>query len=164
MLMPKHDPRDPAFRDPPGAAPSGTTVTLKIMAPRTFEVRDAFLRVFRDADGLQEELPMRRVPSGDADFDLFEAQTGTAGYTGLLFYTFRLRRDGGEPYFYGKMLPSPDHPDITGGIYNAEPVPAWQITVYEPQETPAWFGEGIKELPSVYIFCSGQTMPVSQKS
>ena len=143
MLMPKHDPRDPAFRDPPGAAPSGTTVTLKILAPRTFEVRDAFLRVFRDADGLQEELPMRRVPSGDADFDLFEAQTGTAGYTGLLFYTFRLRRDGGEPYFYGRMLPSPDHPDITGGIYNAEPVPAWQITVYEPQATPAWFGEGI---------------------
>ena len=55
MLMPKHDPRDPAFRDPPGAAPSGTTVTLKILAPRTFEVRDAFRRAFGRMEFPQRE-------------------------------------------------------------------------------------------------------------
>ena len=29
---------------------------------------------------------------------------------------------------------------------------------------PAWLGEGMKPLPRVYIFASGQIIPVSQKS
>ena len=86
---------------------------------------------------------MRPVPAPEADFDAFEAAVRTDGCTGLLFYCFILCRAGELPYFYGKMDPTPAHPDITGGIYNAEPVPEWQITVYRPQDTPAWFGEGV---------------------
>ncbi|MEA4823019.1 MAG: glycoside hydrolase family 13 protein [Clostridiaceae bacterium] len=143
MLMPKHDPRDPAFRKPPGAVSAGKRVTVKIMAPRTFEVRDAFLRVTRDSDYAETALPMRKTDSDDTLFDTFEAEIDTEGYTGLLFYHFSLRREGGQPYFYGKLTPTPENPEVTGGIYNASPVPPWQITVYEPQGTPAWFGEGI---------------------
>ena len=141
--MPIHDPHSAFCRAPGGAVPAGTAVGLRILTPRSFQVRDASLRVRFDAENRTETLPMRPVPAPEADFDAFEAAVRTDGCTGLLFYCFILCRAGELPYFYGKMDPTPAHPEITGGIYNVEPVPDWQITVYAPQHVPAWFGEGV---------------------
>ena len=43
---------------------------------------------------------------------------------------------------------------------------SWLRTVDMPwkRRPPAWLGEGMKPLPSVYILARGQIMPVSQKS
>ncbi len=144
MWMPVHDPREPYFRSPAGAVQAGTEITLRIETPRTFEVRDAFLSLRTELPGGTEcrELPMRRAEPRDCGYDAFEGSFAP-GETGLAFYHFTLCRDGGLPYYYGKMEPDPEHPDITGGIYNTPEVPAWQITLYRPQDTPDWFGKGV---------------------
>ena len=140
MLMPIHDPRLAVYRTPYGAVPAGQTVTLAIDTPRTFAVRDATLTVHTDRGELH--ILMTRTSAGKL-YDRFTA-TFTPDASGLYFYHFTLCREGGLPYFYGKLRGSPTHPDVTGGVYNAVPIPAWQLTVYDPAlDVPAWYGEGV---------------------
>lgn len=153
MLMPIHDPRDSRYRSPHGAVETGSTVIIKIAAPRTFEVRDAvlycdFLPAETEEDAVRKKIPMEPAPDEafsdtEGEYDVFRGALSLDGFTGLVFYHFALCKAGEQPYYYGKMSGDSEHPEITGGIYNAAPVPAWQITVYEPQQSPAWFGEGI---------------------
>ena len=162
MWMPVHDPHDPFCRSVRGAVQTGTAVTLRILTPRTFSVRDAFLCAAKDAGGTAEELPMRSVPAPSEGYDAFEATLPTDGYTGLIFYHFTLCKAGELPYWYGKMEPDPAHPDITGGIYNRAPVPDWQITVYAPQHVPAWFGEGVTYGIFPDRFARDETVPADR--
>ena len=140
MVFPKHDPRDPFYRAPVGAMPNDTSITLTIDVPLHYSTEEAMLVLQTDND--TNHFPMTQVPC-----DICDRFTATISadeaFTGLYFYCFVLRSKGGEPYFYGKMAPTTEHPEITGGIYNEIP-PMWQITVYDKDFTvPSWYGEGI---------------------
>ncbi len=140
MDYPKHNPQDIEYRCPVGAIPTETKLTLNIDVPSQYEVCEAYLQIsFNDTNF---DMPMSRQSCGE--YDRFTATYfADESRTGPMFYCFRLRRDGGEPYWYGKMLPTIENPHITGGIYNEIP-PMWQVTVYDKSFTvPKWYGEGI---------------------
>lgn len=151
--MPIHNPRNPYCRTPFGAIRTGETLTLQIAVPHTFAVCEAVLHcTFFDLEkdtaenaGISRDFPLSHSDSDvfGSEYAVFGIKLSLKGFVGLIFYHFHLQREGGEPYFYGQMDATPEHPDITGGIYQNTPCPEWQITVYRPQETPAWFGNGI---------------------
>jgi len=145
MLMPCHDPRDAFYRAPFGAVPSGTAVRLRIRTPRDFEVSSAVLCARLEARAQELQLTMTRCRElDDPDYDTFTATLDLTGYLGLVFYAFRLRRKGGDPYYYAKYPAAPEYPDVTGGIYNNAYCPRWQITVYDADyKTPDWYGRGV---------------------
>jgi len=140
MVFPKHDPRDSLYRSPVGAAANNSDITLTIDIPLHFRTKRA--SVCLQSEENRQELSMEKLSCESCDrFSLTIPADET--FTGLLFYCFILQSEGGEPYYYGKMDPNTEHPEITGGIYNEIP-PMWQITVYDKNFTvPMWYGEGI---------------------
>ncbi|MBR6747572.1 MAG: hypothetical protein IKM07_01430, partial [Clostridia bacterium] len=145
MLMPRHDPRNTFYRAPTGALTSGTAVRLTIQTPVDFAVTEAVLCARLEARAQELQLPMKRViDAPNPDFDTFSVTLDLSGYLGLVFYAFRLRRKGGDPYWYAKYPAAPAYPAVTGGIYNDADCPRWQITVYDADyKTPDWYGRGI---------------------
>jgi len=141
MDYPIHNPRDISYRSNPGAAALGTQLTLRIAVPHHYQTSRVTLLADWEPGGEHRRIPMTREP--DTDCDRFCTVLEPFSRTGQLFYAFELLREGGLPYCYGAMNPTPEHPDITGGIYPERP-PRWQVTVYDPAGTaPDWFGEGI---------------------
>ncbi len=140
MEYPKHNPYDENYRCPTGAVPSETEISFAIDVPSHYEVCEAYVCISFHEQSF--EIEMSRTDSHE--YDRFTASYFADGkMTGPMFYCFRLRREGGVPYWYGKMRPTAQHPDITGGIYNEIP-PMWQVTVYDKSfQTPKWYGEGI---------------------
>ena len=116
------DSRDPRCKTPYGAVASGVPVTLTLRPPRRAGWSRAFLRArFEFLDNAVRTLPMPWTGL-DGDRDLFSCTLETAGYLGLVWYSFRLERQDGQ----GVELPER------------------QLTVYDgTAEVPGWFGEGV---------------------
>ena len=116
------DPGESRCKRPYGAVPTGTQVTFTLRPPR----QAACLRAYLVARWESREDTVTEIPlpwSGlDGDRDLFSGTLDTAGYVGLVWYSFRLEGQNGE-------LPLPE---------------TFQLTVFEGEEqVPAWFGEGV---------------------
>ena len=123
MLDPKvFHPRDSRCKRPFGAVASGGCVSFTLRPLRSDGFFAVTLAVRLEQDGdrrLELELPWAGM---DGSRDLFSGALDTAGYVGLAWYSFRLRRLDGT------------------GMDSGE----YQLTVYDGQEAvPAWFGEGM---------------------
>lgn len=118
-----HDPYSLLYREPAGAVPAGTNVTLRARLTATQSVSYSLILVF--PDGHTERRPAIR-----------EAERISVSFacpqTGLMQYAFFADRDGGRCYGpFGE---------------NAGLVPAslWPLTVYEPTfTTPEWYTNSI---------------------
>ena len=118
-----HEPYSLLYRDPVGAVPAGTEVTLRARLTEPQSISYSLLLVF--PDGHKETRPLKR--EGDRVFCTF-----TCEETGLVHYAFFADRDGGQCYGPGGM--------------NVGTVPAssWPLTVYDPCfTTPTWFSDSI---------------------
>lgn len=123
-----HDSRLPAFRRPAGAVPVGSEVYLALEAP---EAERCTLRLRRDG-GEERRLGMERGG------DVWSVTLRVPETPGLLWYDF-------EAECSGRIVYCGNGRERLGGrseCTDAEPVP-YQLTVYVPGETPAWFREGI---------------------
>ena len=119
---PIFDSRDPRCKTPYGAVASGVPVRLTLRPWRGDGWSRAFVKArfeFRNDETVTLPMPWTGL---DGDRDLFSCELDTAGYLGLVWYSFRLER------LDGKCLELPER----------------QLTVYDgTAEVPAWFGEGV---------------------
>ena len=119
---PIFDSRDPRCKTPYGAVASGVPVRLTLRPWRGDGWSRAFVKArfeFRNDETVTLPMPWTGL---DGDRDLFSCELDTAGYLGLVWYSFRLER------LDGKVLELPER----------------QLTVYDGTvEVPTWFGEGV---------------------
>lgn len=125
------------YRNPFGAQPIDTHITLRVKASkRVFAVT---LRLWNSEEG---EIRRDMIKSEKGGF--FEASFFTSHTPGWIWYYFIVTEDAGngttKDYYYGNT------PSLLGGIgapSDTEP-PAYQITVYDRDaDTPQWVKEGV---------------------
>jgi len=133
-----HDSRDDAYRQPFGAVPAGTEVTLRLRAAAG-DLTDATVRVW---DALAESQVMvsmsvvaRDATGGDHGYDWWEATLPTTRIPTVLYYRF-IVRDGGETRYVE------DDALLDGGPGEALETSedrSWQLVTHEPDfATPDW--------------------------
>ena len=129
--MVRHDSRDPLYRTPSGARPSGSDVILRCRAD---DARAVTLRIWWDGGEIRR--PMTASPRGAG---LFEIRLTLPEQSGLLWYYFIIDFDG-ETRLYGN---ADDRLGGEGRLYSCEP-PSFQLTVYDEEfDTPHWMREGL---------------------
>ena len=119
--LPTYDPRDPRYKAPYGAAASGTQVRFTLRPPRMEGYSHASMHA--RFESWNDQILIMKMPwqGFEEGHDLFEAELDTAGYIGLIWYSFRLEKIDGRTQDLGP----------------------YQLTVYDgTEEVPAWFGEG----------------------
>ena len=129
--MVRHDSRDPLYRTPSGARPTGSDVILRCRAD---DARAVTLRLSWDDGEIRR--PMTASPRGAG---LFEIRLTLPEQSGLLWDYFIVDFDG-ETRLYGN---ADDRLGGEGRLYNHEP-PSFQLTVYDEEfDTPRWMREGL---------------------
>ena len=129
--MVRHDSRDPLYRTPSGARPTGSDVILRCRAD---DARAVTLRLWWDDGEIRR--PMTASPRGAG---LFEIRLTLPEQSGLLWYYFIVDFDG-ETRLYGN---ADDRLGGEGRLYDHEP-PSFQLTVYDEEfDTPHWMREGL---------------------
>ena len=129
--MVRHDSRDPLYRTPSGARPTGSDVILRCRAD---DARAVTLRLWWDDGEIRR--PMTASPRGAG---LFEIRQTLPEQSGLLWYYFIVDFDG-ETRLYGN---ADDRLGGEGRLYDHEP-PSFQLTVYDEEfDTPRWMREGL---------------------
>ena len=129
--MVRHDSRDPLYRTPSGARPSGSDVILRCRAD---DARAVTLRIWWDDGEIRR--PMIASPWGAG---LFEIRLTLPERSGLLWYYFIVDFDG-ETRLYGN---ADDRLGGEGRLYDHDP-PSFQLTVYDEEfDTPRWMREGL---------------------
>ena len=129
--MVRHDSRDPLYRTPSGARPTGSDIILRCRAD---DARAVTLRLWWDDGEIRR--PMTASPRGAG---LFEIRLTLPEQSGLLWYYFIVDFDG-ETRLYGN---ADDRLGGEGRLYDHEP-PSFQLTVYDEEfDTPRWMREGL---------------------
>ncbi len=122
QYLPTYDSRDSRYKTPYGAVASGTQVQFTLRPPRP----EAFSHASMTArfESRNNEIILVKMPwqGHELGQDLFSVELDTAGYVGLIWYSFRLEKLDGR---------------------NQELGP-YQLTVYDGEEAvPDWFGQGV---------------------
>ncbi len=130
-----HDSRSPDYRQPFGAVPVGTEVRLWLDVIDPKPGQKCFVRQWRNGKGMTLT-PMRCESWGERAH--FSASIQAPSEGGLLWYSFVLEDLDGRT-FYGS---SPERMSGEGQMYSSSPK-SYQITVYAPSETPAWYKDAI---------------------
>ncbi|MEZ4541109.1 MAG: alpha-amylase family glycosyl hydrolase [Chloroflexota bacterium] len=135
-----HNSRDPLFRDPGGAVPTGTAVRLRLRAADG-DLTAAKVRVWNDRIDQQTIYNMVKVASGvtftgDANvYEFWEATLPPSADPTIYYYRF-IAEDGSSTAYYE------DDNARTGGwgqTFGSSPDNSWQLTIYDPAfETPEW--------------------------
>ena len=114
------DPRRPECKSPYGAVLTGGTVSFFVRPPRREGFTAGVLTAFYEDSGLTEEVPLEWVSTG-LGRDCFSAELPAGEKAGLVFYSFSL----------------------SDSLGRTEASKRWQLSVYSPDSSPAWFGEGM---------------------
>lgn len=133
-----HDSRDDAYRQPFGAVPAGTEVTLRLRAAAG-DLTGATIRVWDALAESQVLVPMavvaRDATAGTHGYDWWEATLPTIDTPTVLYYRFIVRDGGATRYLEDDAL-------LDGGA--GEPLAAsedrsWQVVTHDPEfATPDW--------------------------
>ena len=120
--LPTYDSRDSRYKTPYGAVADGTQVQFTLRPPRAEGYSHASLTA-RFESRHDETLILKMPWQGhDLGQDIFSAELDTAGYIGLVWYSFRLEKLDGRSQELGP----------------------YQLTVYDgTEEVPSWFGQGV---------------------
>lgn len=139
-----HNSQQEAYRSPFGALPVGgaARLALAVWEEDTEEgdwLTEVYLRLWRDGEG-EQLLPMRPEQNpGRPGERQFVVNLPPQEEPGLLWYYFMLRTAGGELLFYGNNSKGLGG---EGAVYPEQP-PSYQITVYRPEEAPAWYRRAV---------------------
>lgn len=122
-----YNPRDLAYKTPYGAVPTGTSVNFTLRPLRSLGFSGGQLIANMEGDKIVT-LPLVWTDSQQG-YDHFTVTLPTEKFMGLVWYHFRLTgTDGREQYIR-------PHSDPINGVY--------QLTVYQEEAVPTWFGEGM---------------------
>ena len=135
-----HNSRDPLFRAPGGAAPTGMAVRLRLRAADG-DLTAAQVRVWDDRNDQQSLIPMTRTTGGvtfagdPAVYEFWEVTLPAPADPTIFYYRF-IAIDGSTTVFYE------DDNARTGGwgqTFDSSPDNSWQLTYYDPAfQTPDW--------------------------
>ncbi len=133
-----HDSRDDTYRQPFGAVPAGTDVTLRLRAAAG-DLEEATIRVYDALAESQVLVPMevvaRDATAGTHGYDYWEAVLPTTNIPSVLYYRFIVRDGGAVRYVEDDSL-------LDGGMGQTllnSPDRSWQLVTYDPSfETPDW--------------------------
>jgi len=133
-----HDSRDDAYRQPFGAVPAGTDVTLRLRAAGG-DVEEATIRIYDALAESQVLVPMevvaRDATAGTHGYDWWEAVLPTTNIPSVLYYRFIVRDGGAVRYVEDDSL-------LDGGagqVLLNSPDRSWQLVTYDPEfRTPDW--------------------------
>ncbi|MBN2392052.1 MAG: hypothetical protein JXR84_15090, partial [Anaerolineae bacterium] len=137
-----HDSRSDFYRQPFGAVPTETPITLRF---RTYanDVTGVKVRLWDTTLGQQTVATMNKVttiPGETFDYDIWEMQLTAPDYLTVLYYRF-IVTDGTDTDYYE------DDDLYDGGLglfYDESPDRSWQIDVYDPAFTvPDWFKDAV---------------------
>jgi len=141
------DSRNPNYRFPTGAVPAGTAVGLSLLVPKGEGARS--LSVWFSEDGHPaEERPLTLTEETDG-FQRWTVSL-TPKRPGLYWYTFHMKGDGWDRV-YGKDCRNRP-------VCNEKFPPAWQITVYDPEQKipEGWTGGFIYQIFPDRFFRTGE--------
>ncbi|MGM9572228.1 MAG: hypothetical protein ACI3ZR_08440, partial [bacterium] len=126
-----HDSQQIFFRNPFGACPCNTSVTLRLQASETKEIEQVWLRLWQDGYG-EKKLPM--VWSGNA----YEVSFTLPEKPAVLWYYFILEL-ADKTVYYGN-----NDKGLGGlGCLSLKPPASYQITVYQVAKVPKWFKKAV---------------------
>jgi glycosidase len=141
----RHDSRDPLYRSPQGAVPTGTSVRLRLRA-LDGNLTAAQVRVWNDGIDISTVYDMTRVASGvtfpgDAtSYEFWEVTLPPSANPTIYWYRFILI-DGTDTDYYE------DDDQFTGGVgqmYEDSLDRSWQLTHYDPTfQTPDWVKDAV---------------------
>lgn len=130
-----HDSHDIKFRNPFGAVQIGTKVKLRLVSNRNLKVHVNLVNFYNN----QIQLEMKEVGIDDLyNYFNYEVNIDTADLLGVNYYYFVIDIQG-QIFFYGNNT---EGLGGKGDIYSYNPK-YYQITVYNAQEIPEWYKEGI---------------------
>ncbi|MDU3723995.1 MAG: glycoside hydrolase family 13 protein, partial [Clostridium celatum] len=129
-----HNSHDTEFRNPFGAVTVGTTVTLRLWTNKRCSAYINLINFYNN----QREIQMREVGwRDDINKWVYEINIDTTNSIGLIYYYFRVNYYGNV--IYGNNIESLGG---VGQVYYNEPI-SYQITIYQNQDVPEWYKEGI---------------------
>ncbi len=144
----RHDTFDSYYRSPFGAVTAGTPVTLRFRTDR-FDVDGVYLRLYTYNPATQAttgpvEYPLTYLEDrveGSTTYAIWSYTLSTPLTSAILYYKFRLT-DRLDVDYYSDSY-SNEHDNLgqggEGTAFDDEPMPAFQITVYDPAfATPEW--------------------------
>ncbi|MBH0230322.1 glycoside hydrolase family 13 protein [Halobacillus yeomjeoni] len=129
-----HNSFDLKYREPFGAAPKGSNVSLTIDVHEHFRVTRVILHYILDRTD-HERTKMMDLYSEEHHYNSYETTVEMPKEPQLIWYFFEIVLEDGK-IFYGRenIFESGE-----GKVYDHIP-PSWQITVYDPDyETPDWW-------------------------
>ena len=124
------------FRNPFGAVPTGSSVSLSLEIKTASVLHSVFLRLWNEEESLIE----MSCKSSDADTHFYNVEIDVPEKTGLLWYYFIVHSDEGTFYY------SNNERRLGGeGVMTTSPTDiSYQITVYDKNfKTPDWFKNSI---------------------
>ncbi|NDJ60950.1 MAG: hypothetical protein GYB67_07485 [Chloroflexi bacterium] len=135
-----HNSRDPLYRSPGGAVPTGTEITLRLRALND-DLTAAQVRVWNDRINVSTIYDMTRVasnvtfPNDPTVYEFWEVTLPASADPTIYWYRF-IAIDGGAVAYYE------DDDRRTGGWgqpFGSSPDNSWQLTHYDPAfQTPDW--------------------------
>src|SRR5690606_35402076 len=144
-----HDSRSDLYRTPGGAAPFGSTVTLRLRAAAG-DLDSATVRVFNTLRDRQDLIPMAVVATTPEGYDLWEAQIEVGNAPTILWYRFIVTKGTQTVYYEDDQRLDGDGPYLAeneggpGAVYTRSPDLSYQITVYDPAfTTPEWMRNAV---------------------
>jgi len=144
-----HDSRSDLYRTPGGAAPFGTTVTLRLRAAAG-DLDSATVRVFNTLRDRQDLIPMAVATTTPDGYDLWEAAIEVGDAPTILWYRFIVTQGSQTLYVEDDQRADGDGVYIAeneggpGAVYAQSPDLSYQITVYDPAfTTPEWMRNAV---------------------
>ncbi|UOR10862.1 glycoside hydrolase family 13 protein [Halobacillus amylolyticus] len=122
------------YREPFGAVPKGSSVTLTIDIDQRHPLLHVILHCIHDKTNEEQTIEMDQV-SGRNSYCTFEANLIMPEEPQLVWYFFEIQLED-KMMYYGRLN---SEESGEGEVYEEHP-PSWQITVYDPSyQTPAWW-------------------------
>lgn len=133
-----YDSRSTKCKTPFGAVAAGTKVTFILRPPRSWACSRIFIHV--DHEFGNERFTFNAEWTGfEEDCDLFRFTLDTSKFLGPVWYHFSYEMDGRIGGYIG---PAQGRAGGVGARYDEYP-PNYQLTVYEKNDTAAWYGRGM---------------------
>lgn len=143
-----HDSRSDLYRNPGGAVPFASKVTLRLRTA-TGDASAVSVRVQDMRSRSQMVIPLQVVATTPDGFDFWEATITAGEETTILYYRFLVQKDGETVFYEDDTFNDAGQYDIihkggAGAAYAVSRDGNYQIAVYDPEfYTPEWFRNGI---------------------
>ncbi|MCL2030054.1 MAG: glycoside hydrolase family 13 protein [Oscillospiraceae bacterium] len=133
-----YDSRSLKHKTPFGAVAAGTAVTFHLRPPRAWGCARVHIHLIHELGCESFTFAAEWIGYEDG-CDVFRLTLDTARLLGPVWYYFSWEADGGRGGFAG---PAPGRESGVCGCYDSDPS-VYQLTVYEKNDTPAWYGRGV---------------------